>query len=91
MRRVIACSAPHRWYRGIKAGDKVGSQTGYEYLAPSPTTDKVVGPNTKSRTTVFTRNGWELRLITSTYNNLGREENGGSRLIELAVRRATLA
>jgi hypothetical protein len=69
---VIAYSPPHRWYRGIEAGDKVGSQTGYEYLAPSPTTDKVVGPNTKSRTTVFTRIGWELRLITSTCNSLRR-------------------
>jgi hypothetical protein len=69
---VIACSPPRRDYRGIEAGDDAGSLTGDEYLAPSPTTAKVVSPNTNSRTTVLTCNEWELRLIINTFNSLGR-------------------
>ncbi len=70
-RGAIACSPPCRCYAGIEAGQEIGSKTGYEYLAPNLTTRQFSGPNTKLRTSVFRKDGWALRLITSTCN--GRE------------------
>jgi hypothetical protein len=58
----------------MEAGDKVGTKTGYEYLAPSPPLDKVVSPNiTHHAFKVFNRGGWEPRLITIACNGLERK------------------
>jgi hypothetical protein len=45
LRGALAVSPPRRYYAGMEAGDKVGTKTGYEYLAPSPPLDKAVSPN----------------------------------------------
>jgi hypothetical protein len=76
-RGAIVFSPPRRCYAGIEAGGKIGSKTGYEYLAPSLTTHELVSPNTQPHASVFRRDGWDLRLITSACNCQKRYQPNG--------------
>jgi hypothetical protein len=87
--RAIVFAPPRRYSVEIEAGNEVGKEPGYQYLAPSPATRVAVSRNTKSRTSVFSGVGWEPTRITSTLSGLARSESERA-LVEFTALAAAL-